>query len=291
MRLVLAAGEGAEGHELDLRLDDKGAPEAVADRFGEARVHCALGGELDGDRERRLLLHALGGRLHEDVAADRGREGTDDLADRRREDVHATHDQHVVGAADAANPRARAAAGARAHAHLDVVAGTEAKERRRFVAEMGEHELAGRAVFEWQRGARFGIDQLGVYEAAGTEVHPVLRLALTPERDADVADPHRLGHRRAPALLEPGPERRLPAARLARDENALDARPAQVPPALGGPLDEIGRIRRGQHRGVGLQQLDRGDQALAVAGADRDVADADPVERLERAPATKGPAL
>ena len=73
-----------------------------------------------------------------------------------------------------------------------------------------------------------GVDQLGVDEAARAEVHAVLLLALAPERDADVADAHRLGDLRAPALLELRAERRLAAAGLAGDEHALDARPAQV---------------------------------------------------------------
>ena len=46
-------------------------------------------------------------RADEDVAADGGREAADDLADRRGEDVDAADDQHVVGPADAADPRAR----------------------------------------------------------------------------------------------------------------------------------------------------------------------------------------
>ena len=66
---------------------------------------------------------------------------------------------------------------------------------------------------------------------------PSCCLALAPQRDADVADAHRLGHARAPALLERRAERGLAAAGLARDEHALDARAAQVEAALGRPLE------------------------------------------------------
>ena len=217
------------------------------------------------------------------MAADLGRERAHHLADRRREDVHAADDEHVVGAPDAADARAGAAARARARPHLDVVARAEAQQRRGAVPQVREHELAGRAVLELERRAGLRVDQLGVDEAARAEVHPVLLLALAPERDADVADAHRLGDPRAPALLELRAERRLAAARLARDEHALDARAAQVEVPLGGPLDEVRGVRRREHRGLGPQQLDRPHQPLGVAGADRDVAEPDAVERA-RAP-------
>ena len=95
------------------------------------------------------------------------------------------------------------------------------------------------------------VDQLGVDEAARAEVHAVLLLALAPERDADVADPHRLGDPRAPALLELRAEGRLAAAGLAGDEHALDARAGEVDAALGRPLDEVGGVRGREHRGLG----------------------------------------
>ena len=119
-------------------------------------------------------------------------------------------------------------------------------------------------------------------EAARAEVHAVLLLALAPERDADVADAHRLGHLRAPALLEPRAEDRLAAARLARDEDALDGRRGEVDPAVGGPLDQVGGVRGREHDRLRAQQLDGRHQALGVPDPDRDVAEADPLERGER---------
>ena len=158
----------------------------------------------------------------------------------------------------------------------DVVAGAEAQQRGGAVAEVGQHELAGGAVLHRHGLAGLGVDELGMDEAVGAQVHAVLLLALAPEADADVADPHRLGHARAPAGLELGAELRLSAAGLARDEDALDARAVEV------ALDEIGGVRRRRHHGLRPQQLDRLDQAVGVAGADRDVGEAEPVEGGER---------
>ncbi len=111
--LVLAPLERSPGDELDGRLHDEDGAQALADLLGEPVGGLGVAGQLDGDGERRLLLHTGRGRADADVAAHRGRERSDDLADRAREDVHAADDQHVVGAPDAADPRARAPAGAR----------------------------------------------------------------------------------------------------------------------------------------------------------------------------------
>ena len=141
---------------------------------------------------------------------------------------------------------------------------------------MREHELAGRAVAQLERLARLRIDQLGVDEAARAEVHSRLRLALTPERRADVADSHRLRHAGAPAVLERRSERGLAAAGLAGDEDSPDARIAQV-----GELEEVRGVRRRQHDRVGTQLLDREQRALARACAGRDMTDADPRKCVE----------
>ena len=127
--LVLAPLEGAPRDELDLGLNDEDGAQALADLLGQAAGRAGVAGELDGHREGRLLLHAGRGGPHTDVAAHRGREAADDLADRAREDVHAADDQHVVGAPDAADPRARAPAGTRRRLDDDVVAGAEAQKR------------------------------------------------------------------------------------------------------------------------------------------------------------------
>ena len=178
----------------------------------------------------------------------RGANVADDLADRGREDVDAADDQHVVGAPDAADADPGAPARARARADVHVVAGAEAQQRRGAVLEVREHELALRAVHHRDRRARRRVDQLGLDELGRAEVHPVLRLALAPERDADVADAHRLGDARAPAGLEPRAEGRLAAARLARHEHAPDGGGREVDPPLRGPLDARTRRTRASSR-------------------------------------------
>jgi hypothetical protein len=121
-----------------------------------------------------------------------------------------------------------------------------------------------------------------VDEAPRAQVHTGLVFALAPQRRADVADPHRLRHPGAPALLQRGPERRLAAAGLAGDEHAGDAGSGQVDVAVGRPLDQVGGVRRRQQRHAGLQQPDRQQQPLAVAGADGDVRDAGQLDRAQR---------
>src|SRR5439155_17984688 len=123
--------------------------------------------------------------------------------------------------------------------------------------QVREHELASGAVLDGAGGARLRVDELGVHEAARAEVHSSLLFALAPERRADVADPHRLGDLRAPARLELRPERRLAAARLTRDEDALDARLREIEAALRGRLGEVGGIGRREHDRLGPEELDR----------------------------------
>src|SRR4051812_49591088 len=225
-RLVLAALQAAPGDQLDSGLDDERGAQPLADRLRELRAGRRAARELDADRQRRLLLDTGRARPQEDVAAGL-REAAHDLADGRGEDVDAAHDQHVVGAADAADPRAGAPARARRGAHDDVVARAEAQQRGRAMAQVAEHELAGRAVCQLHRLAAAGVDHLEAGEAVRAEVHPVLVLALAEQRDADVPDAHRLGDPGAPAVLQHRPEARLAAARLARHEHALDARAAE----------------------------------------------------------------
>src|SRR5206468_11400980 len=102
--------------------------------------------------------------------------------------------------------------------------------------------LAGGAALELDRFPGLRVDQLRVDEAPRAEVHAVLFLALAPERHADVTDAHRLGHPRAPALLEHRAEGGLAAAGFSCDEHACDARATQVDVSLGRPFDEMGCI-------------------------------------------------
>jgi hypothetical protein len=121
-----------------------------------------------------------------------------------------------------------------------------------------------------------------VDEPARAQVHPLLLLALPPERHADVPDSHRLGDPRAPALLERRTEGRLAAAGLAGDEDPLDTRPSKIDVPIRRPLDQMGGIGRCQHDGLGTQGLYRLHEPLGVPGADGYVAEADAVEGGQR---------
>src|SRR4051794_35772414 len=160
LRLVVAAFEGSERHELDARLNNQYSADPLTDGVREARVV-----PLHHDRKRRLLLDARLGRLDADVAAHVRVELAHDFANRRRKDVDAAHDQHVVGAPDAANARATAAAGARARLDQHVVAGSEAQKRSRSVFQVRQDQLAAGAVVDRDRRGRVGVDQLRMDKA------------------------------------------------------------------------------------------------------------------------------
>ena len=252
------------------------------DAVRELRRRALAFGELHHHRQRRRLRHGALPRADGDHAADGGGEPGDHLAHRGREEVDPAHDQHVVGAADAAGPGRGSPAGAGAGGEAHVVAAAEAQERRRAVAEVGIDELALGAVLERQRGAGGRVDQLHMHQAPAGEVHAALRRALAPERDGDVADAHRLGEARAPGGLEPGAQVGLAAARLAGDEQAADARGGEVEALAGGALGEVQGEGGGQRQRVGPEQADRRQHPLAAAGADGDVAEAERGEGVER---------
>ena len=217
-----------------------------------ARVGGHVAGHLDRHRQRRLLLHPGRRRRDQDVAADLRRELVHHLPHGRGEHVHAAHDQHVVGAADAAHPRPGAAARACAGAHRDVVARAEPQQRGGLVGEVRQHQLAACAVVHRNGRPRLRVDQLRMDETACAQVHAVLVLALAPQRDAQVADAHRLGHPRSPAPLQQLAEGRLAAAGLARDQHPPHALGGQVDAAIGRPLDQVGGVGRRQHRRLRL---------------------------------------
>ena len=130
-----------------------------------------------------------------------GRERAHHLAQRRREDVDAAHDQHVVGAPDAAHARPGAPArGSRpcapARGRESGSAAAAPPRWRRCVSTSSPLAPSSRA----SARPALRVDQLGVHEAARAEVHAVLLLAFAPERRPDVADAHRLGDGRPPAL-------------------------------------------------------------------------------------------
>src|SRR3954454_11703870 len=87
--LVLAALQGPPWDELHARGDDQRLAQPVADRLGEALLGLGPAGDLDADRQRRLLLDARRRGPDQDVAAHARREGPDHLAHRGREHVDA----------------------------------------------------------------------------------------------------------------------------------------------------------------------------------------------------------
>ena len=133
--LVFAALQAPERHELHLGLHREHAAQLRANLLCEGGPGGRIARELHPDGERRLLLHARRPWPDENVAAHRGLEAVHDLTHGRGKDVDTAHDQHVVGATDAAHPRAGAAAAAGARLHRDVVAGAKAQERRCLGAE------------------------------------------------------------------------------------------------------------------------------------------------------------
>src|SRR5688500_11806972 len=114
------------------------------------------------------------------------------LAAGRGKHVPSAHDQHVVGATDAARAQRRAAAGALRAPDSDMVAAAKAQQRRRLAREVRVHELAFGAVGELLWRTRVGIDELDVDELTGREVHTFPRRAFAPQRRRDVADSHDL---------------------------------------------------------------------------------------------------
>ena len=174
-----------------------------------------------------------------------------------------------------------------------VVARAEAQERRGAVAEVGEDELAAwrRRRSRAPRRSPGRSARRGRTRARRGACRPAPRTrptATTPMSPMPIASVTRAPQPSSSAARKAGsPPPGSPAT-----STRSDARGAQVDVALGGPLEQVGGVGRREHRGLGLEQLDRAHQALGVAGADGDVAEADAVERRERrARPRTGPAL
>ena len=103
-----------------------------------------------------------------------------------------------------------------------MVAGAEPEQRRGLTPEMGQHQFAPCAIRHGDRLAAFGIDQFGVDETAGAQMHAALFLAFPPKRDPDIADAHHLGYPGAPSLLQARSQCGFSAARLPPDEQPPD---------------------------------------------------------------------
>src|SRR6476646_3792874 len=99
LHLVIRARQGLRRHHAYLRREEQRGTDFLRDRLADGTV------ALDQHGQRRLLLHAFALRPDEDSAGHLRLEARHDLAHRRRKDIDAAHDQHVVGAADAAHPQ------------------------------------------------------------------------------------------------------------------------------------------------------------------------------------------
>ena len=221
LRLVLAALQGPPRYEIHPRLDDEHCAHPLADRLGEPRraVASRASSTATGSGGSCFTPRRSGGR-------GRGRSSPGKPLTTSRTADGKTLTPRTMSMSSVRPmqriARAGAAARARARAYVDVVARAEAQQRRGAVAEVRQHELARRRRPPAASAAPVaGSISSGVDEPARAEVHAVLLLALAPQRHADVADAHRLGHPRAPARLQLGAEGGLAAAGLARDEHPL----------------------------------------------------------------------
>ena len=140
----------------------------------------------------------------------------------------------------------------------DVVARAEAQQRRRAVAEVREHELAGGAVVELERGARSRgrSARRGRSRARRGACRPAPRTrprATTPMSPMPIAS----------VTCAPQPSSSFarkagsppPGSPATSTRSTLE--PREVEAALGRPLDEVRGVGRRQHRRLGLEQLDR----------------------------------
>src|SRR6185436_4441727 len=109
---------------------------------------------------------------------------------------------------------------------------------------------------------------------------PRLLRTLAPERCGDVADAHDLVDHGVECTLQFGAERFLAAAGLAAHDDSPDRREAHS--LRGGGLGNMQGVRRRAGERLGLKPLDRGEELVGVAHADRDVHRADRLEGGER---------
>ena len=275
LRLVLAPLEAAPRHGLDLRLDDEHGADPFTDCLREqgsslasraSSTETGRGGSCftPGDWGRTRTCRSRQARTR---SRPRGRQ-TGRRSRRARSACRRCARRSAHGPV-------------RPHAHGLVLTSTWSRVRnlrsgaawwRRCV-----RTSSPAAPSSTREASRSGVDQLGMDEAAGAEVHAVLLLALAPQRRADVADPHRLGDLRPQASSSLARKAASPPPARPRRGRARRSTPAGPAP-LQRRLDEIGGVGRRQHRGLG-GGLDRQQQALGVPRADRNVAEADALER------------
>ena len=219
LRLVLAALQASPGHQLDLapgrrarRAASHGSPPRARGRPS------APARQLDADRQRRLLLDP--GRRAAGPGCGRSPAGAKPPTTSRTADGKTLTPRTI--SMSSVRPMQRTRGPVRPQGHGLVRTSTWSRVRnrssgaarwRRWVSTSSPAAPS----LDLHRRAAGRIDQLRrARTRARRDACPSCALALAPERDADVPDPHRLGDPRAPARLEPGAERRLASAGLAR---------------------------------------------------------------------------
>ena len=172
-----------------------------------------------------------------------------------------------------------APAGARGGPDDREVARAIAQERRRLAAQVRPDELPARAVLERQRLAAVGIDQLDQRVLAGGEMEPVALAAGACHRGPDVRHPERVGHARAPRLLDLGAHSGKARARLAGRDDVAQTELARLDAGLAGATGQIGREGERPEQGVDAEPRDQLEQPPRLAGAHRHHRRAAPLER------------
>src|SRR5690606_18612777 len=149
-RLVLEAGEGARGHDLDVRLE----PQSVADRLGDAGGEGSpplIGRASEIRSDRRLQFDHQPGEMarlyHHDAILRNLAETPQKRLDRRRIDVVSADEHHVVDAAeDPALEHSRARIDVLLFLAVEAdpaheIAGAVADDRASDAPEVRDHEL------------------------------------------------------------------------------------------------------------------------------------------------------
>ena len=200
-----------------------------------------------------------------------GEPAQDDVADRAGEHVHRLVDEHVVGAADAADARRGAAARAGRRGDDHVVGGTVAQHRGGLAGEGGVDGLALGAVLPAGPPRRWP----GRPARPCTERWPQKCMPPSSSHSAHSSDMTSPSPMTSCTLSSPQPspdllaDLRLAEAGFAAAEQRSHAQRGGVRPGqLAAPVGQVGAERAGgQHRGR-LQARDRPDDLLGGAPAD-----------------------
>ena len=219
------------------------------------------------------------------------RERVHDLAHGRREDVHAADDQHVVGAADAADARARR--GRTRTGSFATWTWSRVRKRRSGAARCRRcvrtsSPAAPSSSVERLAGARGRSARRGRSRARRGASRPAPRTRPRATGRCRRRPSPRSPSRPSPPRASRGRPARRRRARPRRGRARRSSRAGRVRsrPSRWAAYDGVSTTASGSER------LDRAHERARVPGADRDVHEADARRRrASAAPATNGPAL